>query len=378
MKYRPFGTLDWQVSVLGFGAMRLPVIGSDETRIDEAQAVRMIRHAIDHGVNYVDTAYPYHGGNSERVVGRALGDGYRERVKLADKMPPWFVTKAQDFDRILDEQLDRLQTDHIDFYLLHGMNREFWPRFRDLGAIQWAEDAKKDGRIRHLGFSFHDEYEVFREIVDAYDQWAFCQIQCNYMDVEYQAGTKGLNYAAGKGLPVVVMEPIRGGQLAKEPPPSVAKLLADSRRRRTPADWALQWVWSQPGVTVVLSGMSAMSHVEENLVSAEKAGDFTDEDLRIIDRVREAYRELSSIPCTGCKYCMPCPNGVNIPRILELYNDARVYEAPKKERFLYRMLAEEARADNCTRCEECLEVCPQHITIPEWLEKAHAWLGPKK
>ncbi|MGW8323349.1 MAG: aldo/keto reductase, partial [Thermodesulfobacteriota bacterium] len=254
MKYRPFGALDWQVSVLGFGAMRLPIIGNDETRIDEPEAVRMIRHAIDHGVNYVDTAYPYHGGNSERVVGRALGDGYRERVKLADKLPPWFVTKAQDFDRILDEQLDRLQTDHIDFYLLHGMNREFWPRFRDLGAIQWAEDAIKDGRIRHLGFSFHDEYEVFREIVDDYDQWAFCQIQYNYMDVEYQAGIKGLDYAAGKGLPVVVMEPIRGGQLAKEPPPPVAKLLAASPKRRSPADWALQWVWSQPGVTVVLSG----------------------------------------------------------------------------------------------------------------------------
>ena len=219
---------------------------------------------------------------------------------------------------------------------------------------------------------------MFREIVDAYDQWAFCQIQYNYMDVEYQAGAKGLKYATDRGLPVVVMEPIRGGQLAKEPPTSVAKLFATSSRRRTPADWALQWVWSQPGVTVVLSGMSAMSHVKENLVSADKAGDLTDEDLRIIDRVREAYRELSPIPCTGCGYCMPCPNGVNIPRILELYNDARVYEAAKKERFLYRMLSKEAQADNCTQCKECEEVCPQHIAIPNWLEKAHAWLGPKK
>jgi predicted aldo/keto reductase-like oxidoreductase len=378
MKYRVFGTLDWKVSILGFGAMRLPVIGNDETRIDEPEAVRMIRHAIDHGVNYVDTAYPYHGGNSERVVGLALGDGYREKVKLADKMPPWFITKAKDFDRILNEQLDRLQTDHIDFYLLHGLNSEFWPKFRDLGAIRWAEGAQEDGRIRHLGFSFHDEFDVFREIVDAYDQWAFCQIQYNYMDVEYQAGAKGLKYAADKGLPVVVMEPIRGGQLAKEPPSSVARLFAASSRRRTPADWALQWVWSQPGVTVVLSGMSAMSHVEENLVSADKAGDFTDEDLWIIDRVREAYRELSPIPCTGCRYCMPCPNSVNIPRILELYNDARVYEAAKKERFLYRMLPKEAQADNCIQCKECEELCPQHIAIPEWLEKAHVWLGPKK
>jgi predicted aldo/keto reductase-like oxidoreductase len=378
MKYRPFGTLDWKVSVLGFGAMRLPVIGNDETRIDEPEAVRMIRHAIDRGVNYVDTAYPYHGGNSERVVGLALADGYREKVRLADKMPPWFITGAKDFDRILNEQLDRLRTDHIDFYLLHGLNREFWSKFRDLGAIRWAEAAQKDGRIRHLGFSFHDDFEVFREIVDAYEKWAFCQIQYNYMDVEYQAGAKGLKYAADRGLPVVVMEPIRGGQLAKDPPPQVAKLFAAASQRRTPADWALQWVWSRPGVTVVLSGMSAMSHVQENLASADKAGEFTDEDLRIIDRVREVYRELNPIPCTGCKYCMPCPNGVDIPRILELYNDAMVYEAAKKERFLYRMLPKKAQADNCTQCKECEEVCPQHIAIPEWLEKAHAWLGPKK
>jgi predicted aldo/keto reductase-like oxidoreductase len=378
MKYCPFGTLDWKVSILGFGAMRLPIIGNDETKIDEPEAIRMIRYAIDHGVNYVDTAYPYHGGNSERVVGLALGDGYRDKVKLADKMPPWFITNAKDFDRILNEQLDRLQTDHIDFYLLHGLNSEFWPKFRDLGAIPWAEGAQKDGRIRHLGFSFHDEFDVFREIVDSYDQWAFCQIQYNYMDIDYQAGAKGVKYASDKGLPVVVMEPIRGGQLAKAPPPSVAELFAASSRQRTPADWALQWVWSQPGVTVVLSGMSAMSHVEENLVSAGKSGDFTDEDLRIIDRVREAYRELNPIPCTGCRYCMPCPNGVDIPRILALYNDARVYEVAKKERFIYRMLSRESQADNCTQCKECEELCPQHLTISDWLEKAHAWLGPKK
>jgi hypothetical protein len=378
MRYRPFGKLDWKASVLGFGAMRLPIIGNDETKIDEPEAVKMIRYAVDRGVNYVDTAYPYHGGRSEPVVGRALRDGYRNKVKLATKLPPWFVKIREDFDRILNEQLGRLQTDHIDFYLLHGLNKGFWPMFRDLGVIEWAEGARRDGRIVHLGFSFHDDFEVFREIVDAYPNWAFCQIQYNYMDVDFQAGERGLKYAADRGLPVVVMEPIRGGQLAKEPPPSIAKILAASSRRRTPADWALQWVWSRPGVTVVLSGMTAMSHVEENLISADHAGDFTDDDLRIIDQVREAYRQLSPIPCTGCRYCMPCPNGVDIPRILELYNDALVYEAPKKERFLYRMLPEKARADNCVRCGECEEVCPQHIQIADWLEKAGAWLGPRK
>ncbi|MBW1819103.1 MAG: aldo/keto reductase [Deltaproteobacteria bacterium] len=377
MKYRAFGNLDWDVSVLGFGAMRLPIIGKDETKIDEPEAIGMIRHAIDNGVNYVDTAYPYHGGNSERVVGLALKDGYREKVKLADKLPPWFVTKTEDFDSIFNEQLERLQTDHIDFYLLHGLNSEFWTKFSDLGAIPWAEAEQEKGRIRHLGFSFHDEFEVFKEIVDGYDKWDFCQIQYNYMDVDFQAGTKGLAYAAEKGLPVVVMEPIRGGQLAKEPPPSVAKLLEAAAVKRAPADWALQWIWQHPEVTLVLSGMTALSHVEDNLASADHAGSLTADDMQLIDRVREAYRELNPIPCTNCKYCMPCTSGVDIPHVLELYNDAMVYEAAKKERFLYRMLPKEAQADNCVQCGECEEVCPQHIAVPEWLEKAHEWLGPK-
>jgi len=244
MRYRAFGRLAWQPSALGFGAMRLPTIDGDSARIDEPEATRMIRHAIDSGVNYVDTAWPYHRSTSEPFLGRALRDGYRERVKLATKLPCWLVKEAADLDRFLDQQLERLATDRIDFYLLHALDGERWPIMRDLGVLGRAERAMADGRIGHLGFSFHDKYEVFQEIVDAYDGWTFCQIQYNYMDEEEQAGTCGLNYAAEKGLAVVVMEPLRGGMLAGDVPESVQVVWDTAPRRRSPADWALQWLWN--------------------------------------------------------------------------------------------------------------------------------------
>jgi predicted aldo/keto reductase-like oxidoreductase len=314
------------VSALGFGAMRLPIIGKDMAKIDEPQAKHMIRYAIDHGVNYIDTAYPYHMGQSEPVVGRALHDGYREKVKLATKLPSWLIHSIEDCDRYLNEQLQRLQTETIDFYLLHGLNREFWPKLRDLELFKWIERAVADGRIQHVGFSFHDQYEIFEEIVDTYHGWTFCQIQYNYVDVDFQAGTKGLKYAADKGLAVVVMEPIRGGQLAKEPPEPIKKIWGAALRQRTLPEWSLQWVWNQPEVSVVLSGMSTMKQVEENVAFAERSrpGTLKAEELALLDRVREAYQDLAPIPCTNCMYCMPCPNGVNIPRIFEIYNDAIV------------------------------------------------------
>jgi predicted aldo/keto reductase-like oxidoreductase len=244
MQVRTFGKLDWKPSALGFGAMRLPTIDGDPAKIDEAEATRMVRHAIDHGVNYVDTAYPYHREESERFVGRALQDGYRERVKLATKLPSWLVKEPGDFDRYLNEQLEKLQTRHIDFYLLHSMNERSWPQLRDLDVFRWAEGALADGRIRHLGFSFHDKLEVFQEVVDGYDHWDFCQIQYNYMDTDYQAGTQGLKYAADKGLAVVVMEPIRGGRLANNIPPAVQEIWDSAPVQRTPAEWALQWAWN--------------------------------------------------------------------------------------------------------------------------------------
>jgi len=383
MQYRKFGKLDWEGSVLGFGAMRLPLTDENPANVDEAESIRMIRYAIDHGVNYVDTAYPYHEGRGEPTVGRALQDGYRDKVKLATKLPSWLIDSSKAYDRYLNEQLERLQTDKIDFYLLHLMNRELWPRVRDLDVLRWAESAMADGRIGYLGFSFHDDFEVFKEIVDAYDNWTLCQIQYNYMDVEHQAGTRGLKYAAGKGLAVVIMEPLRGGRLSKEPPAQVAKLWASAPQKRTPAEWALQWVWNHPEPPVVLSGMSAMEHVVENVAIADRSGPgtLTADELGLIDQVREAYRQLSPVPCTSCGYCMPCSSGVEIRRIFELYNDAIMYDDLATAQRIYgvpMLLREEQRADQCTECGECVDACPQDIPIPEWLQKAHVLLGSGK
>jgi predicted aldo/keto reductase-like oxidoreductase len=380
MKFRKFGSLDWEVSVLGFGAMRLPVVGKDTSCVDEPEAIKMIRYAVDQGVNYIDTAYTYHEKHGEMVVGKALLNGYREKVKLATKLPSWLVEKPDDFDRFLDEQLDKLQTDHIDFYLLHALNSTYWPRLRDWKILSRAEDAIAEGKIHHLGFSFHDEFEIFKNIVDEYDHWTFCQIQYNFMDIEYQAGTKGLEYAAAKGLAVVIMEPLRGGQLTLKVPESIRTIWQNAAVRRTPADWALQWIWNHPEVTVVLSGMSTMQQVLENLDSAGRsgAGMLSEEELILIDKVREEYRRLAPVPCTNCKYCMPCPNGVEIADILKYYNDARIYENPRAPRFLYANLPRDKRADNCVECFECEEKCPQGIPISEQLKKAHAWLDQKK
>jgi len=379
MKYRKFGGLDWEAAVLGFGAMRLPTIGNDPSHVDEPQAIEMIRYAIDHGVNYLDTAYPYHEKHSEIVVGKALLNGYREKVSLATKLPSWLVESPDDFDRFLDEQLEKLQTDHIDFYLLHALNSTRWPRLRDWQVLDWAESALYDGRIHYLGFSFHDDFAVFKDIVNATDRWTFCQIQYNFMDIDYQAGIKGLQYAANKGLAVVVMEPLRGGQLTTKIPESVAELWESANRRRTPADWALQWIWNHSEVSVALSGMSTMQHVIENLDSADRsgAGIPTDEELILIEKVREEYRRLAPMPCTSCKYCMPCPNGVEITAILEYYNESIIYDNPKASRSLYGSLSDDKRADNCVECFECEEKCPQGIPISEYLKTAHTWLNKR-
>jgi len=379
MNYRKFGKLDWKVSALGFGCMRFPVIAGEYADIDEPEATRMLHYAIDHGLNYVDTAYPYHGGNSELVVGRALQGGYREKVHLATKLPTWEVSTADDFDRLLNEQLKKLQVEYIDFYLLHALNKNSWTKVRDLGVLPWAEGAMADGRIRHLGFSFHDEYAVFKEIVDGYDNWTFCQIQHNYIDINNQAGTKGLRYAASKGLAVVIMEPLLGGKLAAAPGP-VQKLWDSAPVKRAPADWALQWLWNQPEAAVVLSGMSTMEQVEQNVASASISGvgTLTSEELSLVSRVRTQYSKLSPIPCTNCKYCMPCPNGVDIPRNFAVYNEGVMYGNPEAARKAYAEISEKARASVCIQCRECEPKCPQHIRISEWMPIVHEVLGEGK
>lgn len=377
MRTTRFGQLDWQASVLGFGAMRLPRIDDDPGRIDEPEAIRMMRYAIDHGVNYVDTAYPYHRGTSEGLVAKVLRDGYRERVKLATKLPCWLVKEAGDFDRYLNEQLERLETTEIDLYLLHGLGEERWTAMRDMKVLDWAERAMADGRIGYLGFSFHDKVELFEEIVDFYDGWRFAQIQYNYMDEEHQAGTRGLKYAADKGLAVVVMEPVRGGRLAHNLPPEVLDQWKSATTQRSPAEWALRWVWDHPEVSVVLSGMSTMEQVVENVAIASESGPgtLTADEMELIGRVRDTFRELAPIPCTDCQYCLPCPNGVSIPQILALYNDTMMYHDHNRSRLQYSWIAEGERADACIACGDCEAVCPQSIAIIDWLEKTHELLG---
>jgi len=369
MQYRQFGKLNIAVSALGFGLMRLPVIDNDNSKIDEAEAIKMIRYAIDNGVNYIDTAWPYHGGNSEIVAGKALKDGYREKTFLATKLPTWLINEEEDMDKYLNEQLKKLQTDHIDFYLLHALDKNKWENMKKVDALSWAEKKKQEGKIRYIGFSFHDEYPVFQEIIDYYDKWDFCQIQYNYMDIDVQAGEKGLKHAASKGLGVVIMEPIRGGRLAN-PPKAVQDIWDTAKVKRTPAEWALQWLWNQPEVSVVLSGMSTFEQLKENIESAKRSGinTLTKEELEIVSKVRNKYKELSPIACTGCNYCMPCPNGVNIPRNFELYNEAHMYNIYEANRKAYKDLGD-AKASSCIECGTCESVCPQHLTIIDYLKE---------
>jgi uncharacterized protein len=371
MKYRKFGQLDFMASILGFGCMRLPTLNGDPSKINEPEAISLIRHAIDNGVNYIDTAYPYHQGQSEILVGKALQDGYREKVKLATKLPIFRCQSYDDFDRILNEQLVKLQTDHIDFYLMHGLSNATWEKAKNLNFERFLEKALADGRIKYAGFSFHDKYPVFQEIVDAYP-WTFCQIQYNYMDTEFQAGSKGLNYAADKGLAVIVMEPLKGGKLVKNPPTSILSLWDKAKIKRSPVEWALSWVWNHPQVSLLLSGMGNKEQVDQNLKLANmcEPNTLTDQELNLIDEIRRQYLSLNKVDCTACGYCQPCPSGVNIPNNFALYNDAHVYDDFASSRFAYNtFFTPESKASACIECGACEDVCPQQLSIREHLKE---------
>jgi predicted aldo/keto reductase-like oxidoreductase len=341
----------------------------------------MIRYAVDNGVNYVDTAYPYHNGESEPAVGAALLDGYRERVQLATKLPSWLITSRADMDRYLDEQLAKLKTDHIDFYLVHGLIQSFWEKLSSLGVLEFLDDAIADGRIRYAGFSFHDTTRLFREIVKSYD-WTFAQIQYNFMDEDYQAGTKGLRYAAKKGLGIVVMEPIRGGLLARDIP-GISELWKKAPSSRTPAEWALRWVWNHPEVTVVLSGMSSFEQVVQNVATADRGlpDSLSKKELAVFGRVKKLFEKRMAIPCTGCRYCQPCPHGVSIPECFELYNQAHMYDAKESVAQNYNMFlggffdGVPSYASCCQDCGECEEKCPQGLPIRENLRKVKEYFG---
>ena len=379
MLYRKMKKADPELSILGFGCMRLPQKENGE--IDEEMATGMLRYAIDHGVNYVDTAYPYHNGASEPFVGRALAGGYREKVNLATKLPSWLIKSREDMDRYLDEQLARLRTDVIDFYLVHGLMRPFWENLVSLGVTDFLTEAIADGRIRYAGFSFHDTTKVFREIVKSYD-WTFAQIQYNFMDEHYQAGTEGLKFAAKKGLGIVVMEPIRGGLLAKDLP-GISEIWKEAKVRHPPAGWALRWVWNHPEVTVVLSGMLTPEQVRQNVAMA-KTGvprSMTTAELSLFRKVKKELENRILIPCTGCRYCSPCPHGVSIPECFEYFNRGHTYDDKEQTRQIYTMFLGgffdgiPHYASLCQECGECEEKCPQSLPVRENLKKVVEYFG---
>ncbi len=372
MKYREFKKAGKDISLLGFGTMRLPTIDGDDSKINEEEAIKMIRSAIDQGVNYVDTAYMYHGGNSEVVTGKALKDGYREKVWLADKLPVW-LAKEEDggIEKVFEEQFQRLDVDCIDMYLVHNLTSSIWNIAKKYNTLEYLEKQRALGKIKYIGFSFHDEYPLFEEIIDAYP-WDFCQIQLNYMDANFQAGVKGLKLAASKGIPVIVMEPLKGGRITDVLPESVAQLWDSAPIKRTPAEWALRWVSDFPEVLTILSGMNNQSQLEENLkiLSEADANSLTSEEQEIIKSAGEEYNKLTQYSCTACKYCMPCAAKINIPTAIQYYNDWFLFNKnPKVKNDYFTWLPEGKRASACTECKACEGHCPQSLPISEIMKK---------
>lgn len=379
LQRRKFGKHDFDVSLLGFGCMRFPTVKDPNSRvgeIDEAKAVEMLRYAIDNGVDYIDTAYTYHGEKSEVLVGIALQDGYRERVKVATKLPMWKLQSREDCDEILQEQLNRLQTDQIDMYLLHALSRDSWEKAKKYNVLEFLDQAKADGRIKYAGFSFHDDLSVFKEIVDSYD-WDFCQIQLNYMDENYQAGVEGLRYAAERDIAVVIMEPLRGGKLAKDMPEEIQAMWDEAEIKRTAADWAFRWVCNFAEVKVVLSGMGTMDEVKANIATMSDAypNSLTEDELAIIKRAQQFFLDRTKVKCTDCRYCLPCPEGVEIPRVFSIWNNAVIYNRPGEGKWEYGGLVKNDKdASKCVGCGQCESVCPQNLLIIDLLKEAEAAL----
>ena len=376
MNYRSMGKLGIQSSAFGLGCMRFNGAPYGDSSIDEQKAISLIRQAIDGGVTYIDTAYVYLDKTSEIVVGKALRDGYREKVRLATKMPISAVHDRASMEALLAEELGKLQTDYIDFYLMHALNKESWERFKQIGAREFFNDMKKAGRIRYKCFSFHGPYEEYAYILNDWD-WDMCQIQYNFMDIENQAGKKGLELAGSKAIPVVIMEGLLGGRLSKAPD-NVQALYDAFPVQRSPVEWAFRWLCNHPQVAVVLSGCNEPEQITENLriFDTVAPGVMDEAELQLMDRVREAYLSRTRIGCTGCKYCMPCPNGVNIPGVFAAWNSVSLYNVDPAQDWGLNMLKQnDAGADRCVGCGACEAACPQHLSIIEQLQTAWSELS---
>lgn len=375
MQYVPFGSLSFDVSRLGFGAMRLPVrqVGEEKV-VDEQEAVRIIRYAIDQGVNYMDTAYGYHDGKSEVVMGKALKSGYRERVTLTTKLPHWAVSEKADLDKVLDLQLKRLDEPYVDFYILHAMNKAAFEKLETLDFRGFYDRALKDGRIKHTGFSFHDEADVFLNILNSYD-FEMAQVQFNYLDEEEQAGLKGIKAAGKKHVPIVVMEPLRGGSLAN-PPKEVRTLIDKDARGYSPVEWAFRYVADVPEVVTILSGMSNFEQVKDNINIFSKpdikADALTRDERVFLKRLRGEYLKRMPIGCTHCDYCQPCPKGIKIPNLFEEYNMRMMLDKMAGFPQSYAQHVDKSEdAGQCVACKKCMNMCPQKLDIVTWLKTLH-------
>lgn len=369
MRYVKFGKTGDEISALGMGCMRLPVKDSNN-EIDRQKAIIVLEKAIESGINYFDTAYPYHGGNSESFLGEFLDKGLRKEIRVATKLPVWKIGKEDDFDTYLDEQMKKLRTDFIDYYLLHSLHDSAWKKVKELSVLEKVFKAKQQGKIGHVGFSFHDEFKVFKDILEYCGEWDFCQIQYNFMNEEFQAGTKGLELAYSKGIPVIVMEPLLGGNLVN-PPESVRKIWELSSLERTPAEWALSWLWNKKEVSLILSGMNDVRQISENVRTAEdsKPGCLTEEDLLLFEKVKNTYTQMKHFQCTGCSYCMPCPSEVFIPGVLSLYSDLLMYKNVNNVKNRYQFIPEKNKADKCVKCGLCETKCPQSLNIMALLDE---------
>lgn len=365
------------ISILGYGCMRFTKKGA---AIDLEKAEKEVMAAIKGGVNYLDTAYIYPG--SERALGKILEKNHcRDKVFIATKLPQYLIKSQASLDKYLNEQLERLSTDYIDYYLMHMLTDiAAWEKLCRLGIKEWIARKKEEGKIRNIGFSFHGNTEMFLRILDAYN-WEFCQIQYNYLDEHSQGGKEGLQAAATKGIPVIIMEPLRGGKLVDLLPEKAKKIIEDNPRKWSPAEWAFRWLWNQPEVTCVLSGMNSLPMVEENLkiASAAQVEEFTKEDFALIEQVKEEIDRNTKVGCTSCAYCMPCPKGIDIPTTFRCYN--RMYTENKRAgRFEYAQIValqkEMSDISKCVGCGKCERHCPQHIEIPKKLKEAQKKLQP--